>query len=364
MSLNLDFIVINYPRKEFYDPIKHPDIHYILWINGGLSIKVNDSLLAACEGFALVEFSVKILAWLENLSNNQFKDFEFSSFDSDTETPELCFKHINNHWKISSYWQKYQDKTFFETHQIVQAVQIFLLKIDSFLKDCESLAKNTTLKSLYKQYTQRPDFHLKFLPALDQIRSVSEKRLSAQPLNHKSLLEQLEPGLYAKIETSLGTITVKLFSELVPKAVEHFRCLATGVQDSKTIKPFYNGLVFDAVIPGYLIMGGSAQERSVDWAELSFEDEFHPLLRHDQPGILSMQNYEYQPAKGSQFVITEAPAPWLDDWNTVIGRVVGGLNIVRAIASVKRDAMNKPLEPVVIQKIQIFSHQGDNTIQP
>jgi len=126
----------------------------------------------------------------------------------------------------------------------------------------------------------------------------------------------------AVIATSRGDIRLELFSEQVPKTCANFEEL--------TKKGFYDGLSFHRVIQDFMIQGGCPQGTGTGGPGYSFDDEFHPELRHDGPGILSMANAGPN-TNGSQFFITHVATPWLDDKHSVFGRVLEGQSVVEAI---------------------------------
>lgn len=144
----------------------------------------------------------------------------------------------------------------------------------------------------------------------------------------------MENGIYAKFNTSKGSILVKLTHELTPGTVGNFVALAEGNMENK-VKPqgvkFYDGLTFHRVIPNFMIQGGCPQGTGTGDPGYKFDDEFHPDLRHDAPGVLSMAN-SGPGSNGSQFFITHVATPWLDDKHTVFGNVVEGQDVVDAIA--------------------------------
>lgn len=165
--------------------------------------------------------------------------------------------------------------------------------------------------------------------------------------------------LTAIIETNQGNITCVLFGKEVPGTVENFVGLAQGTiewTDPKTIekvkRPLYDGVVFHRVIPGFMIQGGDPLGSGIGGPGYQFEDEFVPSLVFDKPGILAMANSGPN-TNGSQFFITLAPTPWLNGHHTIFGQVTGGQDVVDKIALVKRDGRDKPIEPVIIQKILI-----------
>ena len=144
----------------------------------------------------------------------------------------------------------------------------------------------------------------------------------------------MEHGIYAKFNTTKGAILVKLTHDLTPGTVGNFVGLAEGNLENK-IKPqgnkYYDGLKFHRVIPDFMIQGGCPQGTGTGGPGYNFDDEFHPDLRHDSPGVLSMAN-SGPGSNGSQFFITHIATPWLDDKHTVFGNVVEGQEVVDAIA--------------------------------
>jgi peptidyl-prolyl cis-trans isomerase A (cyclophilin A) len=144
----------------------------------------------------------------------------------------------------------------------------------------------------------------------------------------------MENGIYAKFNTVKGSVLVKLEHELTPGTVGNFVGLAEGDLENK-VKPqgtkFYNGLKFHRVIPDFMVQGGCPQGTGTGDPGYKFDDEFHPSLKHDKPGILSMAN-SGPGTNGSQFYITHVPTSWLDGKHTVFGHVVEGQDVVDAIA--------------------------------
>tara|TARA_Y100000996_G_C22517433_1_gene641020 strand:+ start:794 stop:1291 length:498 start_codon:yes stop_codon:yes gene_type:complete len=128
----------------------------------------------------------------------------------------------------------------------------------------------------------------------------------------------------AHINTSQGTIKIKLFYEHAPLTVANFVNLAQ--------KKYYNNLKFHRVIDDFMIQGGCPQGTGIGGPGYQFKDEFHPELKHDKEGVLSMANAG-PGTNGSQFFITHLPTPWLDNNHTVFGNVINkeGQNIVNSI---------------------------------
>jgi peptidyl-prolyl cis-trans isomerase A (cyclophilin A) len=144
----------------------------------------------------------------------------------------------------------------------------------------------------------------------------------------------MENGIYAKFNTAKGSVLVKLEHELTPGTVGNFVGLAEGALENK-VKPqgtkFYDGLKFHRVIPDFMVQGGCPQGTGTGDPGYKFDDEFHPSLKHDKPGILAMAN-SGPGTNGSQFYITHVPTSWLDGKHTVFGHVVEGQDVVDAIA--------------------------------
>ncbi len=144
----------------------------------------------------------------------------------------------------------------------------------------------------------------------------------------------MENGIYAKFNTPKGSIIVKLTHDLTPGTVGNFVSLAEGNLENKAKpqgQPFFNGLKFHRVIPDFMVQGGDPQGTGTGGPGYKFDDEFHPDLRHDTPGVLSMAN-SGPGSNGSQFFITHIATPWLDDKHTVFGNVIEGQDVVDAIA--------------------------------
>jgi peptidyl-prolyl cis-trans isomerase A (cyclophilin A) len=144
---------------------------------------------------------------------------------------------------------------------------------------------------------------------------------------------KMENGIYAKFNTAKGAVLVKLEHELTPGTVGNFVALAEGNMENK-VKPqgtkFYDGLKFHRVIPDFMVQGGCPQGTGTGDPGYKFDDEFHPSLKHDRPGILAMAN-SGPGTNGSQFYITHVPTSWLDGKHTVFGHVVEGQDVVDAI---------------------------------
>ncbi len=144
----------------------------------------------------------------------------------------------------------------------------------------------------------------------------------------------MQDGLYAKFNTTKGEILVGLEYKKTPGTVGNFVALAEGNLEN-SVKPqgtpYYNGLKFHRVIPDFMVQGGCPQGSGTGNPGYKFDDEIHPDLKHDAPGVLSMANAG-PGTNGSQFFITHIETSWLDGKHTVFGKVIEGQNIVDAIA--------------------------------
>jgi peptidyl-prolyl cis-trans isomerase A (cyclophilin A) len=168
-------------------------------------------------------------------------------------------------------------------------------------------------------------------------------------------------GPTAVLDTSMGRITCKLFSKEAPETVANFIGLAEGTKDwtdpatKKTMhhKPLYNGTTFHRVIPDFMVQGGDPLGDGTGDPGYFFKDEFNPDLNFDVPGRLAMAN-SGPTTNGSQFFVTEVPTEHLNQKHTIFGQCdEHSIVVVQSIARVERDGQDKPLEPVILNKVTI-----------
>ena len=166
--------------------------------------------------------------------------------------------------------------------------------------------------------------------------------------------------LHAHFTTSEGSFSIKLFDDDAPLTVANFVGLAEGTKEwvdpksgAKVTRPFYDGLIFHRVIEGFMIQGGDPLGSGMGGPGYKFGDEFSPKRRHDKAGILSMANAG-PGTNGSQFFITLAATPWLDNRHTVFGEVVSGLDVVQKIGKTPTSKPNdRPVTPIVVERVTI-----------
>ena len=165
----------------------------------------------------------------------------------------------------------------------------------------------------------------------------------------------MNDGLYARFNTNKGDILIQLEYEKTPGTVGNFVALAEGTQENKAKDlgtPYYDGLKFHRVIADFMVQGGDPQGTGAGGPGYNFDDEFHPELKHDKAGTLSMANAG-PGTNGSQFFITHGETAWLDNKHTVFGHVVEGQDVVDAIKQ------GDNIETVTIERVGSSAEKFD-----
>ena len=165
--------------------------------------------------------------------------------------------------------------------------------------------------------------------------------------------------LQAIFKTNRGDITLNLFPEQAPATVENFVGLAEGTRDyqddaGRSGERYYDGLTFHRVIDGFMIQGGCPLGSGTGGPGYTFKDEFHPELAFTKPYLLAMANAG-PGTNGSQFFVTVQPTTWLTGKHTIFGEVAdqASRDVVDAIATTQTGPMDRPVEPVVINSVEI-----------
>lgn len=148
----------------------------------------------------------------------------------------------------------------------------------------------------------------------------------------------------AEFDTTAGTFRIELFEQRAPITTKNFIDLAE--------KGFYDGLVFHRVIKDFMIQGGCPQGTGMGGPGYKIADEFHPELRHEGPGVLSMANAGPNTG-GSQFFVTLVPTPWLDGKHAVFGRVIEGMDVVHAIGQTPTGPRDRPRTDQTISAVRV-----------
>ncbi len=165
--------------------------------------------------------------------------------------------------------------------------------------------------------------------------------------------------LKATLKTNKGDITINLFPNHAPATVENFVGLAEGTKEytddaGRSGEKFYDGLVFHRIISNFMIQGGCPLGQGIGGPGYKFKDEFHPELSFNKPYLLAMANAG-PGTNGSQFFITTVETPWLTNRHTIFGEVADDASkaVVDAIEAVPTGAMDRPIDPVVIESVEI-----------
>ena len=167
----------------------------------------------------------------------------------------------------------------------------------------------------------------------------------------------LKDGLYADIQTNYGDMLAELYYKTTPGTVANFVSLAEGtntyVADSLKGKRYYDGTKSHRVIKNFMLQAGDRTATGEGDPGYKFADEFVDTLRYTRKGQLGMAN-SGPATNGSQFFITEVATDWLNFRHTIFGQVIQGEDVISKITSVKTGAQDRPVDPVVIKKVEII----------
>lgn len=167
-------------------------------------------------------------------------------------------------------------------------------------------------------------------------------------IDHKEELTKVK----AMFQTTAGEFEIDLFHDKAPEAVWNFINLAEGRQETAKGGAFYDGIIFHRVIDGFMIQAGCPDGQGTGGPGYEFANEDHPELKHNSEGILAMAN-RGRDTNGSQFYITLAPTPHLDGGYTIFGKVISGMETVKAIGKTETGYMDRPVEDITITKVDI-----------
>ncbi len=154
------------------------------------------------------------------------------------------------------------------------------------------------------------------------------------------------PNRIARFTTNQGEFKVELFEEKAPATTKNFIDLVE--------KEYYDGIVFHRVIAGFMIQGGCPSGTGTGGPGYTIDDEFHPKLKHDSEGMLSMANSGPNTG-GSQFFVTLAPTAWLDGRHAIFGKVIEGLETIRTIGTTATGPGDRPLQEIAMEKVEVIS---------
>ena len=162
--------------------------------------------------------------------------------------------------------------------------------------------------------------------------------------NTASVTDTMKKNRVAVFNTTNGEFTVELFEDKAPITTKNFIDLVE--------KEFYNDIIFHRVIEGFMIQTGDPKGDGTGGPGYTIKDEFHSSLRHNVPGMLSMAN-RGPDTGGSQFFITVAATPWLDNTHAIFGKVVDGMDVVMEISQVDTSSGDRPITSIIIKSITI-----------
>jgi cyclophilin family peptidyl-prolyl cis-trans isomerase len=188
---------------------------------------------------------------------------------------------------------------------------------------------------------QLQDTTKKLEQKMEEKKDTTIKQDTVTKKEDEALKEETKGGDIMKLETSMGVIKIKMFTDKAPMTTKHISGLVE--------KGFYNGIIFHRVIDGFMIQTGDPTGTGRGGSGTRIKDEFGPGLNHNKAGIVSMANAG--PNTGdSQFFICLDPQPHLDGKHAIFGEVISGMDVVRKIGKVKTGPGDRPVDEVKIIK--------------
>ena len=180
-----------------------------------------------------------------------------------------------------------------------------------------------------------------------------------------------EPGLYAQLDTTMGTIVFKLYEKESPNTVKNFVLLANGKQPWRDLRTgeemkdtrYFDGQIFHRVIPRFMIQTGDPTGTGRGGPGYTIPDEFENNLKFNKPGVVGMANSGPNTG-GSQFFITHVPTPSLNGKHTIFGQVIEGQDVVVAIGRASRGQGDRPRKDIVINKVLVIRIVPPAPIEP
>jgi peptidyl-prolyl cis-trans isomerase A (cyclophilin A) len=226
-----------------------------------------------------------------------------------------------------------------------------------------SSAQNTTTTTTAINTTLKPATSTTQGPSAKETQAQTESEEGAETKPKKKKMRRKRfKRIYARLHTSMGRITMKLYKGRAPETVKNFVGLAEGTIESlnyetkeKEKKPYYDGLIFHRVMPNFLIQSGCLLGNGKGGPGHTIKDEILPELQFDRPGLLAMANEGKKDTGGGQFFIVLRESPFLDGKYTIFGEVTAGLEIAQAISNAKTSiGTEKPEEPIKLERVEII----------
>jgi peptidyl-prolyl cis-trans isomerase-like protein 2 len=308
---------------------------------------------------AIQNFCVKLNNWKDLLDETPFTKSDIITI----QDPNDMSRNVNNYHHLNHGLKGDNDSSKNETINETQTIRKILTKAKN-VEGKDKLTKKKTVTTdqndnlLYhsKQNTSKScsltSTAMNIVVNTDQKEEEKKKFKSQKMEQYERIKKQKkkEKKAFVTLHTSMGDLNLELYPYLVPQTCDNFLGLCEN--------GYYNNLKFHRLMKGFMIQGGDPTGTGKGgeslWNE-DFKDEFHPKLKHDQPGILSMAN-KGKDTNNSQFFITFKACPHLDNKHSVFGKVVGGLHILSEMEQVTTDTKQRPLTAITIERATVFNN--------